>query len=367
MNRGIKINFAHRTFKWSNEAGRRGDSGKAAVYCVIIGFSLADRGVKKLYHYADVSGNAVESVVNHINAYLVDGADIFINSAEKPICAVPEMCFGNMPADEGHLIFSRKEKHEFLKKEPNAAPYFRRLIGAREFINNGERWCLWLEGVEPVELRKMKLVYERVKAVKAVREQSARPELAATPHLFAQITQPRGKSFILIPSTSSENRDYIPIGFFSSRSIASNSCHIIPGGNRYHFGVLTSTMHMTWMRYVCGRLKSDYRYSKNIVYNNFPWPTPTGKQKSAIEEAAQAILDTRTEFPESSLADLYDPVAMPPKLTKAHQKLDKAVEKAYGREFDDDAQRVAYLFELYQKLNAGLFVDTKKRGKGRKV
>jgi hypothetical protein len=217
--------------------------------------------------------------------------------------------------------------------------------------------------------------------VKKIREASARPHLADTPYLFAQITQPMGKDFILIPRVSSERRKYIPIGFFTKDIIAGDTCMIIPDAGLYEFGVITSTMHMAWMRYVCGRLELRYRYSKDVVYNNFPWPDPTvkqktddpkvkqylTKQKAAIERAAQAVLDARALFPESSLAELYDPLTMPPKLVMSHQKLDKAVEAAYGRSFDDDSQRVAYLFELYQKLSGELFVESKRRGKGRKI
>jgi hypothetical protein len=358
---GIKINFAHQTFKWSNEA-----RGKAAVYCVITGIGLFDREIKKIYHYASVTGKPAETIVNHINPYLADASDIFIESRVEPICAIPPMNFGNMPADGGEFLFTAEEKDDFLSKEPGASPFFRRFISANEFINNKERWCLWLADIEPNQLKKMKHLLQRVHNVKKIREVSARPHLADTPHLFAQITQPGGKDFILIPRHSSENRKYIPIGMFTASNIAADSCLIVPDGTLYHFGVLTSIMHMAWMRCVCGRLKSDYRYSKDIVYNNFPWPTPKDKQKAAIEEAARVVLDTRSLFPRSSLADLYDPLTMPPELVKAHQKLDKAVETAYSRTFDDDSQRVAYLFELYQKLSGELFVETKKRGKGRK-
>ncbi len=211
------------------------------------------------------------------------------------------------------------------------------------------------------------MVYQRVKNNKEIRLKSSRPFLADVPHLFAQITQPGGKDYILIPRVSSETRKYIPMGFFNKNTIAGDTCLIIPDGTLYHFGILTSTMHMAWTRYVCGRLKSDYRYSKDIVYNNFPFPEPTEKQKAEIEKSAQAVLDARLLFPHSSLADLYDPIAMPKELSQAHQKLDKAVETAYGRSFDDDGQRVAYLFELYQKLTGELFTETKKTGKGKKV
>jgi hypothetical protein len=330
---------------------------------VIIGFALVDRDTKKIYQYASVTGKPVETSTKQINAYLVDGKNIFIASRTSPICSMPEMNFGNMPADGGELLFSKEAKEQFLEEEPDAKKYFRRFISAYEFLNNGERYCLWLADIEPGELKKLKLVYERVKKVKEIRIKSARPFLADVPHLFAQITQPKGKNYILIPRVSSETRKYIPMGFFNHKSIASDTCLIIPDGTLYHFGILTSTMHMAWMRYVCGRLKSDYRYSKDIVYNNFPWPNPTERQTAEIEKAAQNVLDTRARFPNSSLADLYDPVAMPPALTKAHQKLDKAVDTAYGRSFDDDGQRVAFLFELYQKLSGELFVGEKRKGR----
>jgi hypothetical protein len=260
----IKINFAHQTFKWSNEA-----RGKAAVYCVIIGFSLADRK-KKISQYAAVTGEPMETTAKQINAYLIEGENIFITSRTKPLCGVPEMCFGNMPADGGELLFSKEEKEKFLEEEPYAEKYIKQFISAYEFLNNNERYCLWLAGIEPDELKKLKMVYERVKNVKEIRKKSARPFLAEVPHLFAQITQPAGKDYILIPSTSSETRKYIPMGFFTPDYIAANSCHIIPDGTLYHFGILTSTMHMAWTRYVCGRLEIRYRYSKDIVYNNFP-------------------------------------------------------------------------------------------------
>jgi hypothetical protein len=358
----IKINFAHQTFKWSNEA-----RGKAAVYCVIIGFALADRNVKKIYQYATVTSEPMEFPVKQINAYLVDFNTLFISSRDRPLYNVPPMNFGNMPLDGGHLLLSDKEKEEFIKIEPKADKYIKPLISAREFLNGLRRWCLWLADAEPGELRKMPEVMKRVEAVKNFRLASVAPSTrdhAATPSLFRDRNQP--DTFIVIPRVSSETRKYIPMGFFDHNSIAGDTCMIIPNGTVYHFGILTSTMHMAWTRYVCGRLKSDYRYSKDIVYNNFPWPDPSEKQAVVIGKAAQEVLDIRARFPDSSLADLYDPVAMPPVLSKAHQKLDKVVEAAYGRSFTDDSQRVAYLFELYQKLSGELVVEGMKRGKGRK-
>jgi hypothetical protein len=357
---GIKINFAHQTFKWSNEA-----RGKAAVYCVIIGFSITDRKSKKLYHYATVTSEPTETVVSRINPYLVDADTIFIESRTNPLCKVPAMMSGNRPADDGNLLFSDAEKVIFLTKEPLSEKYIKPFLSAGEFINGRKRWCLWLVDVEPNTLRQMPEVLKRIEAVKKFRAASVDAStraLAMKPALFRETYQP--KTFILIPRVSSENRTYIPMGFFDHNSIAGDTCHTIPDATIYHVGVLTSTMHMAWMRYVCGRLKSDYRYSKDIVYNNFPWPLEvTDKQKEAIEMAAQAVLDVRALFPKSSLADLYDPVVMPPELMTAHQKLDKAVEKAYGKTFTDDAGRVAYLFELYQNMTADIFTEPKKKGR----
>lgn len=360
---GIKINFAHQTFKWSNEA-----KGKAAVFCIIVGFSLSERKEKRLYHYATVISEPVASNVNRINAYLIDAENIFIQARSEPLCNVPGMKFGSMAADGGQLLFTTNEKNEFLKKEPNALPYFRRFIGSEEFINNKERWCLWLVDIEPNELKKLKSVLQRVNNVKEIRSKSARPFLAEIPHLFAQIAQPKTGDYIVVPKVSSERRKYIPMGIVSSDIIASDLVFIIPNATIYDLGILMSEMHMVWMRYVCGRLEMRYRYSKDIVYNNFPWPVPTDKQVTAIEEKAQQILGIRSEFPNSSLADLYDPLTMPPKLIKAHHALDSAAEKAYGKTFEDDAGRVAYLFELYQKMSGELFTETgKKRRNGRKL
>jgi hypothetical protein len=353
---GITIQFAHRTFKWNNEA-----RGNAAVYCVIIGFANYDITSKRIFEYEDIKGEAHEIKANNINQYLVDAKNIFIERKYKEICKVPEMNFGNMPADGGQLLFTIEEKNEFLIKEPHAEKFFKEIISAHEFLNNKKRYCLWLVGIDPSELRRLELVLQRVENVKKIREKSSRPQLAMIPHLFAQITQPKDLDFILIPRHSSENRSYIPIGFFNSSYIGADSCLIIPNGNLFHFGVLNSTMHMAWVRTVCGRLKSDFRYSKDIVYNNYPWPeNPSNKQKEAIEKAAQKVLDTRKEFPNSSLADLYDPLTMPPSLVKAHQELDKAVDLAYRPQpFPSEAKRMEFLFELYEKYTANLFTKEK--------
>jgi hypothetical protein len=356
----VKIHFAHRTFKWNNEA-----KGNAAVYCVIIGFANFDIKLKYLFDYNDVNGEPQRIEVKNINPYLVDSRDIFVERKQNPICNIPGMYFGNMPADGGELLFSTIEKNDFLKKEPNAEKYFKKFIGSQEFINNIERWCLWLVNISPNELNKLKLVLDRIKNVKAIRLNSSRPKLAEIPHLFAQITQPENKDYIVVPSVSSERRNYIPMGFIKSNVISSNLNLIIPDGSIFHFGVLMSKMHMTWVKTVCGRLKSDYRYSKDIVYNNFPWPeNPTEKQKETIEKAAQKVLDTREKYPESSLADLYNPLTMPPDLVKAHNELDKAVDAAYSKQaFTSDAKRMEFLFELYEKYTGGLFGEEKKKGK----
>ncbi|WP_213189686.1 DNA methyltransferase [Cloacibacterium caeni] len=352
----IKIHFAHRTFRWSNEA-----KGNAAVYCVIIGFANFDTPVKRIFEYEDIKGEPHEIKAKNINPYLVDAKDIFIDKKSNPICNVPEMNFGNMPADGGQLLFSNEEKNEFIFKEPNSIKYFKELISAHEFLNSKKRWCLWLENIEPSELKNLKFVLERVNNVRKIREISSRPQLAQIPHLFAQITQPKNLDFILIPAHSSENRKYIPIGFFSKENIAHNSCLIIPNSNLFHFGVLMSTMHMSWVKTTCGRLESRYRYSKDIVYNNYPWPeNPTEKQVQLIEEKAQNVLDVRASFPNSSLADLYHPLTMPPALVKAHNELDKAVDAAYSKQnFSTEAKRMEFLFELYEKYTADLFAKEK--------
>ena len=354
---GIKINFAHQTFKWSNEA-----RGKAAVYCMIIGFSLEDREVKKIFQYATVISEPMETSAKQINAYLLDAPILFIQKRKKPICNVPEMVFGNMPNDGGNLFLSIEGKSEILEKEPELAEVIRPFLGADEFINNIPRYCIWLKNVSPVKYQKSKEIQDRIAKVKEMRQNSNRGatrKLADYSMLFGEIRQP-DKDYLLIPRHSSERRKYIPIGFMSKDIIAGDSNIIVPDATLYEFGVITSLMHMAWAKYICGRIKSDYRYSASIVYNNFPWPNPTDKQKSNIKTTAQSVLDARNTFPDLSLATLYDANAMLPELVKAHQKLDKAVEAAYGCSFDDDSQRVSFLFDLYQKLTGELFVEGKK-------
>jgi hypothetical protein len=361
----IKIHFAHRTFKWSNEA-----KGNAAVYCVIIGFANFDTNNKVIFEYLDIKGEPELIKAKNINPYLVDAKDLLINKSSIPICKVPKMSFGNMPLDGGNLILSEEEKFDFLQKEPKAVKYILPLISAYEFLNGKNRWCLWLVDTEPNELKQMPEVLKRAELVKKFRIDSVAPstqKFAATPTLFRDRNRP--ETFIVVPRVSSENRPYIPFGFFDKNSIVSDTCMSIPNGNQYHFGVLMSVMHMAWVKSVCGRLKSDFRYSKDIVYNNYPWPeNPSDKQKEAIEKAAQNVLDARLEFPNSSLADLYDPLTMPPLLVKAHNDLDKAVDLAYRPQaFTSEANRMVFLFELYEKYTADLFTKESSKGIKRKA
>jgi len=354
----IKIHFTHTTFKWSNEA-----KGKAAVYVVIIGFANFDIPKKKLFTYSDIKGEPDELIVKNINPYLANAKDLIITRRSTPICKVPPMSFGNMPLDGGHLLFTPEEKDEFLKLEPKAEKFFLPLISAREFLNNKKRWCLWFEDVKPEELRSMPKVMERVEAVKQFRLASVAPSTrkhADTPYLFRDRNRP--ETFIAVPRVSSENRKYIPMGFFDRNSIVSDTMLSIPDAELYHFGVLMSEMHMAWVKYTCGRLESRYRYSKDVVYNNFPWPKEVSeKAKKNAEEKAQKVLDVRTEFPDSSLADLYDPLTMPPKLVKAHQELDKAVDLCYRTQaFTTEASRIEFLFDLYNEYTSPMFSEKKK-------
>jgi hypothetical protein len=356
----IKIHFAHRTFKWSNEARKN-----AAVYCVIIGFANFNISEKRLFEYEDIKSEPLEIKAKNINPYLVNGNDTIILRKQKPLSNIPEIGIGNKPIDGGNYLFTTPEKDEFIKLEPNSAKWFRKWLGSDEFINNRERWCLWLGDCPPNELKKMPHALKRVEAVKQVRLSSKSiptQKLASTPTRFHVENMPLA-DYLLVPSVSSENRKYIPIGFISKNIITSNLCLIVSDANFYHFGILTSEMHMTWVKYVCGRLKSDYRYSKDIVYNNYPFPENiTDRQKQTVETYAQAVLDTRAKYPGSSLADLYDPLTMPPDLIKAHQKLDKAVDLCYRPQpFPSELNRIEYLFELYEKLTAPLLPTAKQQ------
>ena len=356
----IKIHFAHRTFSWSNEA-----KGNAAVHCVIIGFGLEDIENKRVFDYVNIKGEPTERKVKNINPYLVPGNDLVILSRSKPISTVPNINFGSMPNDGGYLILTESEKEKFLNNEPDAQKWIRPYTGAQEFINGYSRYCLWLVGIQPQELKRLKSIAQRVEEVKKIRSQSSRDstkKLADFPALFGENRQP-DSNYIIIPLHSSENRKYIPIGLFDKDNIVANSCSCIPNATLYLFGILTSEMHITWVKYVCGRLKSDYRYSNTIVYNNYPFPENVNeKQKQKVETAAQAVLDTRLKYPDSSLADLYDPLTMPPDLVKAHQILDKAVDLCYRPQpFVNELNRIEFLFSLYEALNAPLLKPEKKK------
>jgi hypothetical protein len=315
---GVNIDFGCRTFKWSNEA-----KGKAAVHCVIVGFS----GVRNSAAKAIYDSDGTKIAAQNVNSYLVDAPNIFIESRNKPLCDVPEIGIGNKPIDGGNYLFSEEEKAEFLRKEPQAEKWFRRWVGSDEFINGYWRYCLWLGDCSPAELRQMPEAAKRVEAVRRFRlasKSAPTRKLSETPRRFHVENMP-DSTFIVIPEVSSERRRYIPIGFMMPDILASNLVKVVPNATLYHFGILTSNVHMAWVRAVCGRLKSDYRYSKDIVYNNFPWPDATDEQKAAIEKLAQDILDARALFKDSSLADLYDQTATPPELLKTHKTLDKAV------------------------------------------
>ena len=342
--KGDIINFAYKTFVWDSEAEL-----KAHVHCVIISYSKIARKQKLIFD------GGRKTIAKNINYYLVDGDDILVKSRNTPLCNVPKMIYGNKPADGGFLIIEDNELDDFIKKDPKAKKFIRPLIGAAEYIKGKKRWCLWLENTKPEEIRACPLVIERVKKCKEARENSIAAgirKFAATPTLFAQRTQPIDKDFIVVPRVSSQTRKYIPIGFVNAGTIVTDRVQIIPNATIYDFGVVISNVHMAWMRATCMRLKSDYSYSKDIVYNNFPWPTPTKEQKAKIEQTAQAILDARALYPDSSLADLYDELTMPPELRKAHQNNDRAVMQAYGMPVKGTSESdcVAQLMKMYQKL-----------------
>lgn len=341
---GVHIDFAHRTFRWDSEA-----KIKAHVHCVIIGFSTAPNSAEKVLYSGDRT-----QIVKNINGYLLDADNVFVESRNKPLCDVPQIGIGNKPIDGGFYLFDSAEMQEFLEKEPSAKPYFHPWYGAREFINRCPRYCLYLANCSPTELRKMP---ECLKLIQAVREyrlnspSAGTRKLAETPTRFHVTNLPKG-SYIVIPQVSSEKRRYIPIGYMDDGVLCSDKVRILPNGSLYHFGILTSNVHMAWMRTICCRLKSDYSYTVNDVYNNFPWPTPTDEQRARIEQTAQAILDARDLYPECSLADLYDEATMPPELRKAHQQNDKAVMQAYGfwGKLNSESACVAELMRMYQGL-----------------
>ncbi len=363
---GIKIHFAHQTFKWGNEA-----KGNAGVHVVIIGFGAYNISNKTIFEYEDIKAEPHFKKVTNINPYLFEGKDIFLPVRDIPICKVPQMFKGSQPTDGGNLLFDEAEYLEFIKMEPKSKKFIKPFISADEFINGETRYCLWLKDAEPSDLKSMPLVLKRLDEVKKMRlasPKAATRKWADKPMLFTENRQPKD-NYILVPSHSSENRKYIPFAFLSPNFVLNNSSFSIPSASLFHFGILTSHMHIVWVKYTCGRLESRFRYSNTIVYNNFPWPQEiTPKQIKAIETAAQKVLDARSEFSTNSLADLYDPLATPPALSKAHQELDKAVDLAYRSQvFSSDANRMIYLFELYEKYTADLFTPekVKREKKGR--
>ena len=350
MGQGLHIRFAHRTFRWNNEG-----AGVAAVHCVIVGMTLQKPTRCKLWDYSDdIAGEARPVSARRINGYLVDGPAVFIDKRRKPLCNVSEIAFGNMPNDGGHLLLSPAEAQILRTSDAVAAKYMRQFLGADEFINKLDRYCLWLADSTLEERQASPEINRRTQAVQAMRAASTRAatqKLAEVPHLFGEIRH-TGQPYVVVPLHSSENRRFIPIGYFGADVICGNANAMLPNASLYEFGMLCSTMHNAWMRTVCGRLKSDYRYSNTIVYNNYPWPkAPSAKARQAVEAAAQGVLDARAKHPEQSLAWLYNPETMPAPLRDAHDTLDVAVDDAYGyMGRDDDADRVAYLFERYREL-----------------
>ena len=359
-NYNIKIHFAYRTFQWESEA-----RGKAHVHVVIVGFGAFNVVHKRLYEMQDK--HLVASEVRNISPYLIEDADRVLANRPRPISAVPEMQFGNMPNDDGNFLLTDEEKERLVDESPEAESFIRPFISAKEFIHGENRWCIWLKDVPPHAFKDIPEIMRRIASVKSYREKSQRvatAKLASVPTLFGEIRQPQ-TNFILIPRHSGETRSYVPMSFFGPTNIVGDSCLFVPDATPYHFGVLTSAIHMAWMRQVCGRLESRYRYSAGLVYNNFPWPeSPTDKQRGMVETLAQAVLDVRAKYPLSTLADLYDPLTMPPDLVKAHAALDRAVDQCYRPQpFTTDRQRVEFLFALYERLAAPLLPSATKRNR----
>lgn len=364
---GLKIHFAHRTFPWESEA-----KGKAHVHVVIIGFGVGDAGInKQIYEYEwDTDGKETKECVSvasvrNISPYLVEGGDVVLKNRSKPVCETPQMQFGNMPNDGGHLILTNRERRELLAQNSGLKPYIRPLLSAKEYLHGDKRWCLWLDDTCNKLIHATPLLKQRMEAVRRYRSQSKREttrELAKYPMLFGEIRQPQS-TYLLIPRHSAETREYIPLGFFKASTIVSDSCLFLPEADWYHFGVLSSEMHMAWVRQVCGRLESRFRYSVGLVYNNFPWPTqPTGKQLQAVKQKAKTLLKVRSTYHGVSLAELYTPSAMPPKLRRAHIELDRAVDKCYrAKPFACERERVEFLFARYERLTSPLAPSPKLR------
>ncbi|MFO1290638.1 MAG: DNA methyltransferase [Nitrosomonas sp.] len=363
LRRGVHLHFTHRTFQWSSEA-----SGKAAVHCIIIGFGLQEAAHKTIFEYADIQGEPHAVIAKNINSYLVDAPNVILKKQNLPLStSAPKMENGGKPTDGGNLLLSDEEKIALIKTESKSEKWIRPYLMGDEFLNGISRWCLWLRDISPSELRAMPQVLQRVEAVKAMRLASPKKatiELANTPTLFGEIRQPTSQRYLAIPKVSSERRRFIPIGYLDVSVICGDKLFFISDADLYVFGILSSTMHNAWMRTVCGRLKSDYSYSNTIVYNNFPWPEPNDTHRKAIESAAQVVLDARALFSNATLADLYDPLAMPPELVRAHQTLDRAVDAAYGKKsFASEAERVAFLFERYQAIMSTLPIVSAKKGR----
>ncbi len=364
-NYGIKIHFAHRTFSWTSEA-----RGKAAVHVVIIGFAAFDIDKKVIFEYDNIKGEPQEKIVNNINPYLAASNDTVILKRTKPISAVPSIRYGSIAIDKGHLIISDEERKRLVEQYPEVDQVIKRYVGSKEFLNDIKRWCIWVDGENPSCIRSCPEIMHRIEETKSFRSSSSRKrtkELAKTPFLFGERRQAKSE-YILIPKVSSERRVYIPIGFCGPEVIANGSCLIVPNSELYHLGILSSLMHMAWMKYVCGRTKSDYQYSAAIVYNNFPWPKkPSEKRIKAVEDAAQNVLDERAKHTDSSLADMYDPLTMPAGLVKAHNKLDRAVDKCYrSKAFDTEMERLKFLFELYNEYTRPLIKTEKKKRRKKK-
>jgi hypothetical protein len=359
---GLKIHFAHRTFAWESEA-----RGKAHVHVVIIGFGAFEITSKRIFDYESNGDSATGNRAGNISPYLIEGGDVTLENRDSPLCGGPRMQFGSMPNDDGNLVLSDADKQSLTEREPEAGPLIRPLLSAHEYLHGEFRWCLWLDGVPPHVIRRSPEVRRRVDAVRAYRLKSGRAttkNLADSPTVFGEIRQPTSR-FVLVPRHSSENRRYIPISYFTPNYVPSDSCLFIEKATLYHFGVLSSAVHLAWVRHVCGRIKSDYRYSAKLVYNNFPWPeSPTRKQTSTVEAAAQRVLDTREEYltAGSTLADLYDPLLIPPPLSRAHRDLDRAVDRCYRpKAFVSDRERVEFLFSLYERIIAPLLPKESKK------
>jgi len=363
---GIKIHFGHRTFNWQSEA-----RGRAHVHVVIIGFGAFDISQKRIFDYANDSSHPVETFAKNISPYLIDGQDFSLQNRSEPICKVQEMVFGNMPNDDSNFLFTDEEKIEFLKKCPEAKEFIKPFLSAKEYLNGQKRWCLWLKNADAAKVRALEPVMLRVAKVKKYRLESNREatkKLALVPMLFGEIRQPKS-NYVLIPRHSSETRIAVPMSYCTPNEIVADSCLSLANASRFDFGILMSQMHMAWLRVVCGRIKSDYRYSIKLVYNNYPWPTAVqSATRDTVVTAAQGILDARAAHPKATLADLYDPLTMPPDPRKAHAALDKAVDRCYRKEpFESERERVEFLFGEYQKLVNPLGLEAQPKAKKKKV